>query len=220
MSTFTISSCYRHPSKGWMWIRWVGINLLFQLSAMNVHVLRKLHEFVFWFLFLFSPRFRLFLWRNWSKEDFRTILISFSGLRSSLMPITMVKSMIRLQPDKVRMPFPHPTLVSRSLTYLRSPIMLPAPLLQVNLLRCTFFMLSNYMWKVFLDTLACFHIDVPGPLVRLGIFIFYITIFCDHCPVTSTLRTQNLCSFLWKSNCLVIIALSAIHPFVRNIFMS
>lgn len=97
--------------------------------------------------------------------------------------------MIRLQPDKVRMPFPHPTLVSRSLTYLRSPIMLPAPLLQVNLLRCTLFF---YAIQLYVGGFSRHF----GPLVRLGIFIFYITIFCDHCPVTSTLRTQNLCSFL------------------------
>lgn len=90
-----------------------------------------------YFDFFFPSHFRLFLWRNWSKADFRTILISSSGLRSSLMPITMVKSMIQLQPDRVRMPFPHLTPVSRSLTCQRSPTMQPAPLLQVNLLSST-----------------------------------------------------------------------------------
>lgn len=76
--------------------------------------------------------FRLFLWKNWSKADFKTILISSSGLRSSTMPITMVKNMTQLQPDRVRTQSPHRTPVSRSSTCQRSPTMQPAPPLQVS----------------------------------------------------------------------------------------
>lgn len=127
----------------------------------------KRHESAIWSSFP-PPWFRLFPWRNWSKADFRTILISSSGLRSSLMRITTVKSMTQLQPDRVRMPFPHLTPVSRSSTCQKSPSTQPAPLLQVSLMCCwkeccEHFFCYPSRCEMFADIRACFYIYVPDP---------------------------------------------------------
>lgn len=137
MSIFTISNCSKHLSKGWTWTRWACQTFLFQIIRNKIFIW-------IWSTFYLSepnwtfnplsllPWFRLFLWRNWLKADFRTIWTSSNGSRSSLMPITMVKSTTRSQPDRVRMPFPLPTPVSRFSTCQRSPTMQPAPQLQVH----------------------------------------------------------------------------------------
>lgn len=114
--------------------------------------------------------------------------------------------MTRLKPGRVRMPFPHLTLVSRSLTCQRSLTMPPALPLQVSLLSRTFllpFSMCSYLctW-----------------LMRRGNIIFYISTFCDYYLVTSKLRTWRdlLCS-LWKSNCWVSIMLAVIRAWVPNL---
>ncbi len=151
------------------------ILILFRVSAILHFCNFSSTEFIF--RPSFSPWFRLFRWRSWSKADFRTILISSSGLRSSLMPITMVKSTTQLQPDRVRMPFPHLTLVSRSSTCQRSPTMQPAPRLQVNLICCRKENVSCKHFFIYVtDSRARFHIYAPGQwyLVRLGNIYFHI----------------------------------------------
>ena len=107
--------------------------------------------------------------------------------------------MTRWRPDRVRMPFPHLTLVSRSSTCQRSPTMQPVPLRQVSII-CSFDI------QVFADTgiFTCFYTWPYAPIL---------------CLLYGHLRAQNteaLCNFLWERNC--VITLSVIHPWVINPF--
>lgn len=111
--------------------------------------------------------------------------------------------MTRWRPDRVRMPFPHLTLVSRSSTCQRSPTMQPAPLRQVSII-CSF---DIQVYVKCLQTLAYFHVYIPG-LMHL---------FCLLYGHFWAQNTEALCNFLWERNC-VIITLSVIHPWVINPF--